>query len=97
VEGTEEEQSWPEEDVPAEAPAAEEGAGSEAVLIGPCVGVFEASPGNCRAVWGLVEGTAFIAPGACVTVPRLPDDRMDEVGTLNGSETLFSVKRPAFH
>jgi hypothetical protein len=62
------------------------------VVIGPCVGVFEASPGNCTAVWGLIEGTAFMAPGACVAVAKLPDDGMDEVGTLKGSEATVPVE-----
>jgi hypothetical protein len=73
------------EDVPAEALAAEEAAGADPVVLGACVVVFEASPGNCNAVSGLIEVAAFMPPTDPVADP--PDSGMVDVGRLKGSES----------
>ena len=90
LEGTEDEQSWLDE-VPTEALAAgaAAGAAADAVVFGVCVVVLAASPGNCTALCGLTVVTLFVSPedSVVVTVARLPDGRIDEAGTLNGSET----------
>jgi hypothetical protein len=78
-------------DVPALA-AADEAAGADAVVAGDCVAVFEVSPGNCTAVWGLIEEVALRPPtdSAPVAVPL--DSGIVDVGTLNGSVVTVPVE-----
>jgi hypothetical protein len=55
------------------------------VVTGACVGVFAASPGNCRAACGLIEAEPLIAPGDRSPSGEIPVGMVD-VGTLRGSE-----------
>ena len=85
VEDTEEEQSVLDAPAPAPALAAEEAAGADAVVAGDCVVAFEVSPGNCTAVWGLIDDAPFMAPTDSDPVADPPDSGIVDVGTLNGS------------
>jgi hypothetical protein len=90
VEETEEEQSVLE--APAPALAADEAAGADAVVVGDCVAVFEVSPGNCTAIWGLIDDAALMPPSDPVAVADPPDSGIVDVGTLNGSVATVPVE-----
>ena len=72
-------------DAPAPALAAEEAAGADAVVVGDCVAAFEVSPGNCTAVWGLIDDAALMPPSDPAAVADPLDSGIVDVGTLNGS------------
>jgi hypothetical protein len=75
----------------------------DAVVFATCVGVLDASPDNCAAAWGLIEGEALMPlldPGGAPvadTVSETPDDvRTFQLGTYKGSEAHpGAVKPPA--
>jgi hypothetical protein len=90
VEETEEEQSVL--DAPAPALAAAEAAGADAVVVGDCVVAFEVSPGNCTAVWGLIDDAALMPPSDPAAVADPPDSGIVDVGTLNGSVATVPVE-----
>jgi hypothetical protein len=62
------------------------------VVIGDSVVLLVASPGNCRAVWGLTEEEPVIVPAdPAVSPPGEISVGMVEVGKLKGSELPPSV------
>jgi hypothetical protein len=69
------------EDVPTPAPPD----AADADVAGAWVVVLAASPGNCAAFWGLMNGGALIAPVVAAPVVTSPEVGMVEVGTLSGS------------
>ena len=79
-------------DVLAPALAADEAAGADAVVVGDCVAVFEVSPGNCSAVWGLIDDAALMPPTDSDPVADPPDSGIVDVGTLNGSVATVPVE-----
>jgi hypothetical protein len=87
---TEEEQSVL--DAPAPALAADEAAGADAVVVGDCVAAFEVSPGNCTAVWGLIDEAPLVPPSDPVAVADPPDSGIVDVGKLNGSVAIVPVE-----
>ncbi|HEX3722187.1 MAG TPA: hypothetical protein VHV31_05320 [Nitrolancea sp.] len=79
-------------DAPAPALAADEAVGADAVVFGDCVAVFEVSPGNCTAVWGLIDDAALVPPIDTDPVADPPDSGIVDVGTLNGSVASVPVE-----
>jgi hypothetical protein len=66
-----------------------------AVVAGASVVVLVASPGNCRAVWGLIEEEPIIEPAVpIVNPPGEISAGIVEAGTLNRSELLPSAVTP---
>jgi hypothetical protein len=75
------------------APAlAAEAAGADAVVVGDCVVAFEVSPGNCSAVWGLIDEAALRPPIDGDPVAAPPDSGIVDVGTVNGSVATVPVE-----
>jgi hypothetical protein len=66
------------------------------VVAGACVAVLAASPGNCLAIWGLIDAEALMPLGDPLAVP-VADPVAEivgwpvtfELGTLNGSVAQF--------
>lgn len=57
----------------------DEAAGADAVVVGACVELLRASPGNCTAVCGLIDAEAL---------PTVVCDEEPEAGTANVVGTL---------
>ena len=62
------------------------------MVAGACVAVLAASPGNCLAIWGLIDAEALMPLADPVAVPVAEIVGWPvalELGTLNGSVAQF--------